>query len=705
MPKKKEEKDPKSKTAGKFEKSRRSKSTKASKKPSKKSTVNPPTKPTPPVSESELLVISPQESVTKAVPTTPVAPTTPTADLSKILPPEVAEKMPIIDGDEIEKELTEIYFDRDSDQEGDEDMSHFEKVRHSTPKKILIGLLIFTAVLAAASWIGFLFFGSSKSGFTGDQVTMSIEGPTEVKSGAETEFVIRYKNSSDTPLGTATLELRLPDGFFLTSSDPELEDGHTYMIGSLPPWGRGQLTFTGSFLSPLDTEHDIQTIFTYRPANFSSEFQKITTEGILISGSVIEIEAIGPEKSLPGDQVELTFNYRNDSNRQIENIAIVASYPPEFIPESSEPTASDDSYSIWHLGTVEPYGTGSVKVTGAFASEAHGNVTATTKIGYTDATENFVAQAEASATVEVLQGELVAAMVLNGRSNDQAVRLGDQLRYSISYRNTGKASLGNIKVSVQLNSSPETGLILWNELEDESNGQLNDGRITWTSKQIPSLARIEADEEGVIEFSVPLSAEPPTETGNWSLTGWIETEVKSVDGDVVNKTTKSQPILAKVLSDTTISAAAWFYDEEGVPVGSGLLPPEVDQPTTYRAVWTITNSFHDLTDLKLSAHLPDNVSWTGSSQVSAGEISYDSAERNIVWQLNWLPKTVDQVEISFDVTIVPTASQRDRIPTLVDATTLDATDKDINEDFSLSQPPLTTSLTEDTYGAGKGRVK
>ncbi|PIY62801.1 hypothetical protein COY93_02280 [Candidatus Uhrbacteria bacterium CG_4_10_14_0_8_um_filter_58_22] len=627
------------------------------------------------------------------------------ADESAVLPTETVKEMSSVDSDEIERELTDIYFDRDSDKDGDEDMSRLEKVRHSTPKKILIGLLIFTAVLAAASWIGLLFFGGSKPSFTGDQVTMSIDGPDETESGAETEFVVRYKNASDTPLGTAVLELRLLDGFFLTSSEPELEDGHTYLIGSLPPWGRGQLTFTGSLLSPLDTEHDIQAIITYRPANFSSEFQKVTTRGVSTVGSVMQIQAEGPGKSLPGDQVELTFSYRNESNRQIENAAVVASYPPEFIPESSDPSASDETYAVWRLGTVEPYGTGSVKVTGAFASEAHGDVTVTASAGYTDATESFVPQIEASVTTEVLQGELVAAMVLNGRSEEQAVRLGDLLRYSISYRNTGEASLGNVRISVQLNPSPEAGLVLWNELEDESNGQLNDGRITWTSRQIPSLARIEAGEEGVIQFSVPLSAEPPTEAENLSLIGWVETEVKSVDGDVVDRITKSQPITAKVLSDTTLSAAVWFYDEEGVPVGSGPLPPEVDQPTTYRAVWTVTNSLHDLTDLKLSANLPDNVSWTGSSQVGAGEVSYDSAERNIVWRLNWLPKTVDQVEVGFDVTIVPTASQRDRIPTLVDATTLDATDKDIDEKFTLSQPPLTTSLIEDTYGAGKGRVK
>ncbi|MFH2062795.1 MAG: hypothetical protein ABIJ46_01415 [bacterium] len=624
-------------------------------------------------------------------------------DDGETLPPDLIGQITPAEGAEIEKELTDIYFDAGSDD--DPDMSRLERVRHSTPKKILIGLLIFTAVVASVAWIGLLMFGRTGPGFTGEQVILSIDAPDQIESGQDMSFTVRYKNTSDVPLGTAVLELRLPNGFETTSSVPSLEEGNIYRIGSLPPWGEGEMEVNGSLLSPLDRQHDIQAIITYRPANFSSEFQKVTTRGVTVSGSVLEIEAAGPERALPGDRTELTFSYRNGSERRIDNAAIRVSYPPEFIPESAEPSASDDTMTEWRLGTAEPFGTGSVKVVGTFASEAHGGLTVTAAAGYTDPNENFVPQSETPMTVEVLQGELVAAMVLNGHGDDQAVRLGDRLRYSVSYRNTGEASLGNVKLSVQLKSTPEGGLISWNDLEDEADGQLRDGRITWTSKQIPSLARIEAGEEGVIEFSVPLSAQPPSESGSWSVSGWVETEVKSIDGDVVNKLAKSQPITAKMLSDTALTASARFYDDEGVPVGSGLLPPEVGQPTTYRVAWTLTNSFHDLTDLKLSASLPENVTWTGSSQASAGEVSYDAAERKLTWRLNWLPKTVGQVTVWFDVTIVPTEAQRDRVPTLVDASVLEATDRDIDEKFTLSQPPLTTSLADDAYGAGKGRVQ
>ncbi|MFH1047737.1 MAG: hypothetical protein V1738_05520 [Patescibacteria group bacterium] len=608
---------------------------------------------------------------------------------------------------EIEAELSTIYLAGDPNDGKEPDMTRLQKAKHSAFKKFFVGLLVFVVGLTAISAVGIYYFGKKENGFTGEQVTLTIDGPDEFRSGEKITYIFKYRNASDTPIGTASLELRLPEGFVLLNSEPPPMSRNVWKIGSMPPWGRGQVIISGTQLSPLQKEHDFQAIVTYRPADFNSEFQKVSTKTARITDSLLEIKMSGAELALPGDRVEVNIEYRNGSEIALNKAVVTADLPAEFIPESAEPASLNDTFHEWRLDDLEPLGSGSIKIIGTFASEAYGHVTLPTTFGYLDKNESYVQQAETSLSTEVLQGQLVAALVLNGKSENQAVSLGEDLHYSISYRNTGEASLGNVEITVVIETTPDVGLIVWNSLTDGQDGMLDGNRISWTAKQIKSLERVEAGDEGMIDFTVPLALMPPQdgETSSWKINSWVETFVESIDGDVVNRSTKSQPIVASVLSDTQLEASARFYDDGGQAVGSGVIPPEVDRETTYRISWTLKNSLHELSDLRLKARLPNNVEWNGFSEVDAGDLRYNSTERELTWTLNWLPKTVDEINIVFDLTITPTAEQRDRIPTLIDATVFEATDISAEAPIILSEAPITTSLEGDTRAAGKGRVR
>jgi hypothetical protein len=607
--------------------------------------------------------------------------------------------------DNIEKELSTIYLDG---EDAKSDMTKLEQARHPTLKKILVGALIFLSVLAGISALGFFYFGRNNHNFTGEQIVLSIDGPEEIKSGELLAYSIKYHNTSDIPLGTASLELHLPEGFQLATTEPAAAEKNTWKIGSLAPWELGQINFNGFFLSPIGKESDIQAVVTYRPANFNSEFQEVTTKMVRTIGSVLALEISGPSKSLPGDKVELSIKYRNSSDTPIKDIVLRTAFPTEFIFESSEPATSNETRNEWQSEILNGQEEKSITITGTFASEAQGLLTLPLTLGFLTATDNYVEQTKTELTTEVLQGQLVAALAINGKSENQTARLGDELHFSVSYRNTGEASLGNTEIAVIITTATaaKTGLLLWNELEDANAGILKDHRITWTSKQIKSLSRLEADDQGIIEFTVPIITETPsTTTDNLILTSWVESFIESIDGNVVNRTARSQPLEIRMLSDTKITANARFYDENGLALGSGVIPPEVGRETTYVVNWLITNSLHELSDLQLVAKLPDGVEWNGKAKIDAGDLRFDPTERKMIWTLNWLPQTVDEIEISFEVTIIPTEGQRNRIPTLVDALVFEARDNVVEAVFSLSQPPITTSLNNDPRALGKGRVR
>lgn len=197
---------------------------------------------------------------------------------------------------EVDAELHRIY-----DPESEQDMTRLDQVNHSFVKKILVGLMVFFATLAAISWTGFFFFSPSKEKFAGEKVMVTIEGPTEVRSGETTTYAVRWKNNEPVALGTAQLELRLPKTFVVVKTDPS-SDGTTWQIGSVASGHDGLVTVQGVALAPLEKTMDIQAILTYRPADFNSEFQKVSTRTITIKDSVIELDVKGPTKILPRRQ-------------------------------------------------------------------------------------------------------------------------------------------------------------------------------------------------------------------------------------------------------------------------------------------------------------------------------------------------------------------------------------------------------------------
>lgn len=609
---------------------------------------------------------------------------------------------------EVDDELRLIY-DPQTDA-AKTDMTRLEQVSHSLAKNILVGLMVFFAVLAAISWAGFFFFSPAKDKFKGENVNVTIEGPVEVKSGELVTYAVRWKNGEGVPLGTSQLEIRLPKAFSVAKTEPAADDAakSTWQIGSIGPGKDGLITVQGVYLAPLDKEMDIQAILTYRPADFNSEFQKVSTRTVKIKDSVLELEVKAPSKILPGDKVAVTLAYRNASQNAFKDLRLRAVWPDNFIPDSSNPASTDDAMKEWTVKDLPADGTGAIMVNGTFASAAEGRFEMKGLIGFLDNDEQFQLQRETAFETTVLKGDLVTALMLNGKAGNQPIRFGDALRYNVTYKNTGTVTLEDVSLTVSFETGPAGAkVLLWNNLKDKAKGVRKDDSITWNKRQVPSLAKIGAGEEGSLDFELPVLSEPVAESkdANYQVISTLLADVARIDGDEVSRSAKSQPITAKIMSDAELAAQARYFNAEGIPVGTGPLPPVVGKDTTCRIVWKLNNSLHELTDLKISAKLPPGITWTGLSSVDAGDIKFDAGNSKMVWTLNWMPTTIKTLTVSFDVKLTPTDDQRGTIPLLLDSTIFEAIDKLTGDSMLLSKGPLTMALDGDDLAAGKGRVQ
>jgi hypothetical protein len=564
------------------------------------------------------------------------------------------------------------------------------------------------------AWGAFFVYRPDKGGFSGEGVSVVIDGPDSLESGQKATYVVSVHNNGGVALGSAGIHLRIPEQFHVSSdsadSDDVTETGDI-LIGAIPPRETKTYTISGTFITSANKTHDIQTVLTYHPTDFNSEFQAVATKSIAITGSVLNIAATGPKKTVAGEPVSVELVIANPSEQAINNLVVTAEYPKEFTPDKSTPTASNSDISRWTIASIAAGKEAKIRVTGSFISAAKGPYTLPFTLSL-DATNGLLFQEKAEVAVEVNEGDLLVALVANGRTESQAVGFGDVLRYSISYRNIGDSVLEDASIVLHLDSTPtDVEVLSWNDLVDKERGVRKGNTLTWTKKQVLSLGKIGPKSEGVVEITIPVTQTPEKSSGNgttYVVNAFAEANVAVIDGQKVKRTAKSQPLSVFVRSDARFSAIARYYNDAGEALGSGPLPPKQGVATTYHVDFSITNSLHELHDLVLTATLPEGAVVSGTPRADAGVVNYDAKTRKLTWTLNWMPISVSLLNIGVDIAFTPTKAMVGKIPPILENISLVAKDKTLEaslSQFTLTSPTLTTSLLEDEKGSGKGKVE
>ncbi len=616
---------------------------------------------------------------------------------------------------DITKELINIYKGEDGKIP---DMSKIEHKKRSKVKFILISLVVFFALLAGISWLGFFIFAPQK--FSGEGVKLEIDAPGEIAGGEEVTLSIKYENNENVPLGHAEIEVRYPEGFILKEAKPQAANSQNnlWLLGSLSPGEKGEIEVIGQVFGEINTSKILQAVMTYKPADFNSDFQKVVQATIEIKNSYLEISVEGPEKALVNDKIIYKVKYKNISQTSFENLKIKAQYPENFVFDSAKPESLKEDNSVWLIESLSPEEEREIEITGAFVGDVEGSKELKMQIGFI-ADDKFNLQKESSFSLEVIKGEALLTLIVNGDNKDQAVYFGSPLNYSIVYKNNGQVEMKDIeiKITFETTSNNNKSLLDWDSLVDENNGQvtgtqisqnLRSGTILWTKKQIKELGSLEPDKEGTINFQIKskdYESVKDWQFENFEIKSLVEIKIGQI-GDLVSepKLVQSNIIVLKLNSDLKLIAQARYFNDDEIAVGYGPVPPKVGETTAYRIFWRLTNSLHEIENLKISATLPQNISWSEKFDIEAGEIEFNKVTREIAWVLNRLPKDVQSISANFEVTVKPSDEDVGKLLTLLSPTTVTGQDKVSGGTITLISDELNSNLEGDPQVEGKGIV-
>lgn len=610
-----------------------------------------------------------------------------------------------IDGEKVSESLEVIY----EGQPSKEWLNTLDRGRRKTWVVVLSTIAILSAFVAVIAWVGFWFWGGS--GFSGKGIEIQIEGPDQVSIGQEVSYYVNWFNISREPLASTEFRVSFPNDFIVTSVDPEPTSVPlVFRLGAQSIEGRGTMKITGVFTGSLGTKSAIQVITTYRPASFNSNFEGLQSKDIEYTQSILKGSLDVPTNIVPGEEIVLKYTVSNSGSRTMENLRARFHLPEGFAPTASTTQGGlDDRMIESDLGTLEGGVSKTVELYGTFAARSGGEFPLVAEAGFVLGDGTFAPAQRSESTLSILAGDLDLMLVVNGSQEDRSADLGEWQRLAISYENLSGKDLGNVEIALYLEPSYPEGVahenkyIDWEKLDDPLKGIQEGDAIRFDKGQIEELKRLLPESKGVIEVSVPLlSALAPTD--DVPLTFYVEAKIQDVAGSRVDRVIKTKPITLHVRSDAKIDGVARYTSEEGAPLGAGPLPPVVGSSTTYRVEWHIAKTLHVLDKIVVTATLPSSASWSGEREVGAGEIVCDQDKKLITWTINKMPQDVNELFVSFDVSIRPAEADFGRFAQIMSETRFEFLDSTLNESVLRTSPALTTDLPDDALAKRKGVV-
>lgn len=570
------------------------------------------------------------------------------------------------------------------------------KARIKFLKRTLIfsgGVLLFIFLIA-----GFLKF--RQMAFDQERVRVLVEGPQEVPSGRSLSYEIKYKNENRATLENASLKISFPKNFVPEDNPGFKMEGTTASVlelGNIAGKKEGKITFKGKIFSPKGSLLYLQAGISYTPSNLNSQFTSQNQLSVTVKSSPVILEITAPQNLAKGDAIDYQINYRNEGEKEIEEMRIKMDYPEGFTFSKVSPENLEGE-NPWSVGKLAPGQSGKIIVSGKLTGERDYIRTAKAYIGVVQEGE-FVVYDEENVVTKIVGSPLAISQWVNGRENLN-INFGETLRFEIRFRNEGEIGLRDVIVTEKL----EGEALDWASLRLENGGfDSNSKIITWKAGDLSLLKKLEPGQEGKIKFTINVKNSPPIKEK--SDKNFVVSSLAKIDSPDVPTPLATNKIIAgnqmdlKVNSRISLDTQGYFYDQW--LENSGPLPPQVGKETTYAIHWKIFNASNELSDARVEAIIPTGATVVDFRSKEGEELHYNFNERTnmLVWEIGKVAPGVgflsSSQEVVFQIKIKPSPSQVGSYVELLKENTFIAQDLFTQEELRFSGKEKSTFLQED----------
>ncbi|MCK5415986.1 hypothetical protein KAI92_00995 [Candidatus Parcubacteria bacterium] len=536
-------------------------------------------------------------------------------------------------------------------------------------------------------------------------IEFSVDGKNEVFAGEEFVYTIHYKNLSNIAIKDVLVEVKFPDNFIFLDSEPEVsQNNNIWELSEIKSQHTGKIKIKGKIIDFRGDTNVLLTYMTYTPENFSSEFKKDASIATIVKDLGMDIEFDFIKTVLIGEESSI------DIKLKIPDISFMNNFRISFDPQENikilEAKNDDNDLSfdvirpgVWQINKVLTENK-TLPIKLKFTEKISDNQNLVFNFYKESEDGKLYKFFEKELDFEVMKSDLNLALIINGSRNEQGIEFGQKLNYSIVYSNKGEAPIKDIILIAVM----ESEFLEWDTLADENEGIEKGNTISWTKEQIPELENLESGMEGVIDYSIFISElDEIVDGAEYKVNNYIQYSVGE-EASVVSENSQSNTILVKINSNLELNEQVRYFSDDNIPVGIGPHPPKVDEETSYKVYWNLTNSLHELNNLIIKTKLPNYVFWGERDSVSVGVIQFNEETREIEWNIGRLPATIHSAEAEFDIKVKPQEEDKNKIMILLTGSTVEAKDSETDDELKETTKAKTTKLEDDEIAEGDGII-
>lgn len=566
------------------------------------------------------------------------------------------------------------------DQSKSIDFKEFEEAEltffQKNKKKITLFSIIAVSVLGIGLAIGF-FYQLNQQRFSDKRVKLEITGTNQVRAGEEITYTLTYTNDNLVALKNSKITVEVPNALIDYSLDilgQTKSEIREYDLPELAPQSKGEIKIKGRLIGELGSIHTMKATLNYMPTILTSSFDSKTEFATTISDSPVIIDIQAPLESVSGEVVNYNITVNNKGNNDLNNLELKLEYPEGFAFVSSSIVATGNSKNIFNIPKLKSKGTYSITVLGNLGGGQKDIKVIKAQVGESrQGAFTLYAGSQRATTLGSPYVDIVQTV------NPNIVSAGDNLKYTISFRNNTQVRIGEGSLRVQLDSK----LLDLTRLDTRgADFDPSTNTIIWRANTVPQLKTFAPNEQGEISFSVPVKRIIPIE--NFQDVNYIIKTNATFESDEVPTTLGVNKILQGNSSEVKLAtriipkASIFYKSKDSSIINSGPIPLKIAQSTSFTVNLEIQNLTNDVSGVAFKTSLPANVTWTGQSLASNGNITYNEKTKEIIWNVGKVPSNTGLLRplyrALFQIAITPTINQLDQEPRLLNK--IDYTAKD-----------------------------
>ena len=548
--------------------------------------------------------------------------------------------------------------------------------------------------------------------FEKSRLEVEITVPRTIESGEKISISVSYINKNKVALKDIKLSLEYPSDS-LPLGENFSEPTHFFTknvdIGIIEAGEKGKLEFPVIVFGAAGEIKEIKAKFVYMPENFASIFENEYSQNFLIERVPISLDWQMSDKIVSGQNFEAKLAIINSSANDFYNARINIEYPIDFVFESSDPLPSKDK-NVWDFKKLDARTEKNIIIKGKMFGNSKEIKPFNSKLGIireVQGIKEFIIYDELQKAITITTSPLFVSQVLED-ALDNIVDAGETLNFAINYKNTTNVGIEKVEISVELEG----------EALDFTNLQIERGSfdsfrkiISWKAGEVSELAVLFPNEEGRVNFSIPVKKTLPIKAfsdKNFLIKSTARIDSLNVPVSLIGTSIKGESSLVfKVNSHIDLRQKGYYFES---PISNyGPIPPKVGEKTTYNIIWQIVNSSNDIENVKVESYIPAYVSWEGRIEPNGANVFYDHETRKITWNIGKLPAQTGVLyplkQVVFQVGLMPSLSHLGKTLDLIGEASVSGKDAFTEKQLQDFSPVIITDLPDDPFvGLQKGRV-